>query len=74
MIMTIIMLFIIFGIIKAAFRFSWGLVKFVAGLMLFLAFPVAVMILLAVGFTALLIIPFGMFSVGLPLFRHGNVI
>ena len=32
------------------------------------------MILMTLGITALLLIPFGMFSVGLPLFRHGSVI
>ncbi len=74
MIMSIIMLAITFWLIKAAFRFSWGLIKLIAGLLLFLAFPAALMILLTVGFTALMLIPFGMFSVGLPLFRHGGVI
>ena len=72
--MSIIMLVITFWVIKAAFRFSWGMLKLVAGLMLFLAFPAAVMILLTVGITVLLLIPFGMISVGLPLFRHGSVI
>ncbi|MCR5789459.1 MAG: hypothetical protein K6G83_06165 [Lachnospiraceae bacterium] len=74
MIMGIIMLVITFWVIKAAFRFSWGLLKLVAGLLLFLAFPAAVMILMTIGITALLLIPFGMFSVGLPLFRRGSVI
>ena len=74
MIMSIVMLVITFWVIKAAFRFSWGLLKLTAGLLLFLAFPSAVMILLTVGFTALMLIPFGMFSIGLPLFRHGSVI
>ena len=74
MIMSIIMLVITFWVIKAAFRLSWGMLKLVAGLMLFLAFPAAVMILMTIGITALLLIPFGMFSVGLPLFKHESVI
>ena len=74
MIMTVIMLCITFGLIKAAFRFSWGLLKFAAGLMLFLAFPAAVSILLTFGITALLLLPFAMFSIGLPLFRRGSII
>ncbi len=74
MIMSIIILVITFWVIKAAFRFSWGLLKLVAGLMLFLAFPAALMILMTIGITALLLIPLGMFSVGLPLFRRGSVI
>ena len=72
--MGIIMLVITFWVIKTAFRFSWGLLKLVASLMLFLAFPVAVIILMTIGITALLLIPFGMFSVGLPLFRLDSVI
>ena len=72
--MSIIMLVITFWVIKAAFRFSWGLFKLVAGLMLFLAFPAAVIILMTIGITALLLIPLSMFSVGLPLFRLGSVI
>ena len=74
MIMTIIMLCITFELIKTAFRFSWGLLKFAAGLMVFLAFPVAVTMLMTLGITTLLLLPFGMFSVGLPLFRRGSVI
>ncbi len=74
MIMSIIMLVITFWVIKAAFRFSWGFLKLVAGLMLFLAFPAALMILMIIGITALLLIPVGMIFVGLPLFRHGSVI
>ena len=74
MIMSILSILIVYWVIKAAFRFSLGMLKLVAGLLLFLAFPAALMIIMTVGITALLLIPFGMFSIGLPLFRHGSVI
>ena len=72
--MLIFILWLIVKIIRTAFRFSWGLFKLATGILLFTALPLAVFILLVFGFTALLLLPLGMLSFGLPAFRRGNYI
>ena len=70
----IFMIWLIGKMIRLSFRFSWGILKLIGGILLFAAAPVAILILLTFGFTALLLLPLGMFSIGLPGFRRGNVI
>ena len=75
--MTLILIittWLIMATIRTGLRLSWGLIKVIAGIFLIAALPTAILILMAFGITALLLLPLGMFSIGLPVFRRGNVI
>ncbi len=70
---TIILMLIFFpilwGLLKLAFKITWGVVKFTGFLLMILAAPVFFIILFAAGISALLILPILMLFAGVPMFR-----